>query len=283
MNNNVALLDTTLPIQSIDAYITRAHQIPMLSEGEEFELARKLHQEHDLSAAKKLILPHLRYVIKIARGFLGYGLPLADLIQEGNVGLMKAVKRFNPELKIRLVTFALHWIKAEIHEYVIKNWRIVKIATTKAQRKLFFKLRGTKKYLMWFTQDEVNTVAKDLGVKPEEVRHMEMRLNAEEYAFDSDDEDDEFAPAHYLEDHNLSPTTMLEHKHQVQDNQALLMALEKLSDRDRDIVESRWLHEHKATLHDLAAKYQVSAERIRQLEKIAFDKIKTMLLPNAQG
>ena len=253
----------------------------MLSEAEEFSLAERLQQHNDLSAARQLIVSHLRFVVRVAKEFAGYGLSLADLIQEGNIGLMKAVKRFNPALKVRLVSFAVHWIKAEIHNFVLKNWRIVKVATTKAQRKCFFKLRSSKKHLGWFSHDEVNSVAKDLGVKPETVREMEMRLQANDAAFDgfaSQDDDDVFAPSQFLEDNTYNPAMLTEQSSQ----QNLLLeglrdGLAKLDERSRDIVQSRWLAEDKATLHDLAAKYGVSAERIRQIEQLAMKKIKVGL------
>ena len=230
-----------------------------------------------MAAAKRLILAHLRYVVKVARGYLGYGLPLADLVQEGNVGLMKAVKRFNPDMGVRLVTFAMHWIKAEIHEYILRNWRIVKVATTKAQRKLFFNLRSLKKHLSWMTHQEVQDIAKDLGVKPETVREMEMRLSASDASFDADndDEDNHFAPAGFLEDMRYSPAQALESTDwATQSGNVLHQALTLLDERSQEIIRARWLAEDKPTLQALADKYQISAERVRQLEKNAMLKLR---------
>jgi len=271
-----------LPIGSIDAYLTYVNQIPMLSQTDEMAYAQELQKNNDLSAAKALILPHLRYVVRVAKGYQGYGLPLADLIQEGNIGLMKAVKRFDPDKGVRLVTFALHWIKAEIHEFVIRNWRIVKVATTKAQRKLFFNLRTMKKHLGWMTQDEVDTIAKDLRVKPETVREMEMRLNMTDASFDahqdSDEEEQAFAPAAYLQDHHYNPAAQLENADwSEQSADAMQMAMQALDERSQDIIRARWLDENKATLQELADKYQISAERVRQLEKMAMEKLKENL------
>ncbi len=263
----------------LDSYLSQVNQIPMLSQDEEVELATRLQENNDLAAAKQLVLPHLRYVVRVARGYSGYGLPLNDLIQEGNIGLMKAVKRFNPHVGVRLVTFAMHWIKAEIHEFVLRNWRIVKVATTKAQRKLFFNLRNMKKHLGWLTQDEVMEMAKDLRVKPETVREMEMRLSTSDAAFDGHQDDDEeqasFTPAAYLEDHRSNPAEQLETaEFSLQSENALQDALVKLDTRSQEILQTRWLREEKATLQELADKYQVSAERIRQLEKSAMQKLK---------
>ncbi|HVY53435.1 MAG TPA: RNA polymerase sigma factor RpoH [Gammaproteobacteria bacterium] len=274
-------IQSQLPIGGIEAYIAQVNRIPMLSQEEELELASRLHQHHDIEAAKKLILAHLRYVVKVAKSYLGYGLPLADLIQEGNIGLMKAVKRFNPNIGARLVTFAMHWIKAELHDFVLKNWRIVKIATTKAQRKLFFNLRGLKKHLGWMTPEEVNEVAKDLGVKAEAVREMEMRLYQSDASFDGhadDDDEDTFAPAAYLSDPNASPALHLESEDwSSQSNNSLYNALQQLDERSQEILQARWLNENKATLQELAQKYQVSAERIRQLEQNAMVKLKGLI------
>jgi len=238
-------------------------------------------KNNDLAAAKRLILAHLRYVARVAKGYLGYGLPLADLIQEGNVGLMKAVRRFNPEMGVRLVTFAMHWIKAEMHEYILRNWRIVKIATTKAQRKLFFNLRTLKKRLGWMTQEEVNGVAKDLGVKPETVREMEMRLASTDAAFDGHEHDEDepsFFPAGFLEDARYNPAQELENTdwtEQASDN--IYQALNQLDERSQDIIRTRWLDENnKLTLQHLADKYQISAERVRQLEKNAMNKLREL-------
>ncbi len=282
MNTSLQTFDLRLPIGSIEAYVSYTHQIPMLSQEEEHNLAVRLFKNNDISAAKQLILPHLRYVVRVAKGYMGYGLPLNDLIQEGNIGLMKAVKRFNPEVGVRLVTFAVHWIKAEIHEFILRNWRIVKIATTKAQRKLFFNLRNMKKRLGWFTNEEINAVAKDLGVKPETVREMEMRLNTSDASYDghedSEDDNHHFTPAAYLEDHRENPAEQLETANwSEQSNSSLQHALVQLDNRSQEILQARWLNDDKATLQELADKYQVSAERIRQLEKNAMQKLKVAL------
>lgn len=267
---------------SLDSYIRSVSSYPMLTAEEERELAERLHYSGDIEAAKTLILSHLRFVVHVARGYSGYGLPIADLVQEGNIGLMKAVKRFNPEVGVRLVSFAVHWIKAEIHEFILKNWRIVKIATTKAQRKLFFNLRGAKKRLAWLSNDEAHAVAADLGVDVKQVREMEGRLASYDAGFDAgeDDEDDGYvAPAHYLEDNRYDPAVRLEESNWEESNvNSLEKALDKLDDRSRVILQRRWLNDDKATLHDLAAEYGVSAERIRQLEKNAMNKVKTMML-----
>lgn len=267
---------------SLDSYLAQVYQIPMLSQEEELRLATRLHEDNDLSAAKLLVLPHLRYVVRVARGYLGYGLPLNDLIQEGNIGLMKAVKRFNPGVGVRLVTFAMHWIKAEIHEFVLRNWRIVKVATTKAQRKLFFNLRTMKKHLGWLSPEEVAEMAKDLRVKPETVREMEMRLASTDPAFDGHQDESEdhahFTPAAYLEDHRSNPAHQLEaHDWAAQSQTAMQDALMQLDERSQDILNKRWLAEEKATLQELADKYEVSAERIRQLEKMAMQKLKVAM------
>lgn len=269
-----------VPVGSVEAYIHQVNQIPVLSQDEEQRLATRLIEKNDLQAAQELILAHLRFVVRVARGYQGYGLQLADLIQEGNIGLMKAVKRFDPTMGVRLVSFAVHWIKAEIHEFVLRNWRIVKVATTKAQRKLFFNLRSMKKRLGWFTQEEVQAVAEDLGVTQNDVLEMEARMNAHDAAFDApaDAEDDDavFAPAMYLEDTSADPSLLLENSNTSDDQQDRLhQALVSLDDRSRDIIASRWLVEKKATLHDLAAKYDVSAERVRQLEANALKKLKS--------
>lgn len=272
-----------LPIGSLEAYISQVNQIPLLSQAEESDLAKKLQENNDLNAARGLILAHLRYVVRIAKSYMGYGLPLSDLIQEGNIGLMKAVKRFDPKHGVRLVSFAVHWIKAEIHEFILRNWRIVKIATTKAQRKLFFNLRNMKKRLGWFTNEEINAVANDLGVKPETVREMEMRLSMTDASFDGHDdaEDDSnlpFIPAGFLQDSRYNPAQQLENSDwSEQSESALHLALSHLDERSQDILQARWLNEDKATLQDLADKYGISAERVRQLEKMAMDKLKMTL------
>jgi RNA polymerase sigma-32 factor len=256
----------------------------MLSAEEERDLAIRLREEGDLLAARHLVLSHLRFVVHVARGYSGYGLPQADLIQEGNIGLMKAVKRFDPSVNVRLVSFAVHWIRAEIHEYILRNWRIVKLATTKAQRKLFFNLRKNKKRLGWFSQEEVNTVAKELDVPAATVREMEKRMSAQDASFDGyadadDDNDFRPAPAGYLQDMSMEPASQLESDDwEEHNNSRLAEALEDLDERSRDIVQSRWLSEKKATLHDLADKYGISAERIRQLEANAMKKMKGALV-----
>ena len=267
------------PGANLEAYVHAVNGIPLLSVEQERELAERLYYQQDLEAARQMVLAHLRFVVHIAKSYAGYGLAQADLIQEGNVGLMKAVKRFNPEMGVRLVSFAVHWIKAEIHEFILRNWRIVKVATTKAQRKLFFNLRGQKKKLAWLNNEEVNAVAQSLGVEAREVREMESRLYGQDMAFDPGcDEDDDTAfqaPAHYLEDHRYDPARQLEEADWSDSASGHLHeALESLDERSRDILHQRWLAEEKATLHDLAAKYNVSAERIRQLEKNAMNKLK---------
>ncbi len=272
-----------LPVGSLDQYIQRAYGVPALSAEEEYELAVRFHKENDLDAARKLVMAHLRFVIHIARGYNGYGLALNDIIQEGNIGLMKAVKRFDPLIGVRLVSFAVHWIRAEIHEFVLRNWRIVKVATTKAQRKLFFNLRSKKKRLGWLNQEEVNTVAKDLGVKPETVLEMERRLSAYDTAFDAPSDDDEEdawkAPAAYLQDFQTpDPAQVLENDDWKDRQQSrLTAALEALDERSKDILRRRWLTEERATLHDLAGEYGVSAERIRQIEAAAMKKMQASI------
>ncbi len=270
------------PGANLNAYVQAVSSFAILSVEQEQELARDLHHNGNLDAARKLVMAHLRFVVHIARSYNGYGLPLGDLIQEGNVGLMKAVKRFDPDKGVRLVSFAVHWIKAEIHEFILRNWRIVKIATTKAQRKLFFNLRGAKKRLAWLSNDEANAVAQDLGVDVKQVREMEGRLASYDAGFDAgeDDDDDSYvAPAHYLEDNRYDPAARLEEANWEETSvNGLEMAMEKLDDRSRVILQRRWLNDDKATLHDLAAEYGVSAERIRQLEKNAMNKVKAMML-----
>ncbi|MFJ7882533.1 RNA polymerase sigma factor RpoH [Pseudomonas sp. NPDC096917] len=268
-----------VPGANLEAYVNTVNSIPLLTPEQERELAESLYYEQDLGAARQMVLAHLRFVVHIARSYSGYGLAQADLIQEGNVGLMKAVKRFNPEMGVRLVSFAVHWIKAEIHEFILRNWRIVKVATTKAQRKLFFNLRSQKKRLAWLNNEEVHRVAESLGVEPREVREMESRLTGHDMAFDpaaeADDDSAFQSPANYLEDHRYDPARQLEDADWTDNsNTNLHEALEVLDDRSRDILYQRWLAEEKATLHDLAQKYNVSAERIRQLEKSAMNKLK---------
>lgn len=269
------------PGADLNAYMQSVGSIPVLSPERERALAEDLYYNGNLDAARELVMSHLRFVVHIAKSYKGYGLAQGDLIQEGNVGLMKAVKRFNPEKGVRLVSFAVHWIKAEIHEYVLRNWRIVKVATTKAQRKLFFNLRGAKEKLAWLSHDEAKAVAEDLGVDVKEVQRMEGRLAAVDLAYDAPndaDEDSYNAPVHYLEDRSADPALQLESADWEQDSQTrLLAALGDLDDRSRDIIQRRWLQEPKATLHDLAGEYGVSAERIRQLEKNAMNKVKAVL------
>lgn len=268
-----------VPQGSLESYIRAASEYPMLSAEEEKELAERLYYKEDLDAAKQLILSHLRFVIHVARGYSGYGLPQADLIQEGNIGLMKAVKRFNPEVGVRLVSFAVHWIKAEIHEYVLRNWRIVKVATTKAQRKLFFNLRKTKQRLGWFNENEVDLVAKELGVSKEDVIEMESRMTGADVGFDlpnDDSEEETFAPSMYLEDKSSNFAAELEDENfETQAVDQLSAAMENLDARSQEIIKARWLDDNKATLHDLAAKYNISAERVRQLETNALKKLKS--------
>jgi RNA polymerase sigma-32 factor len=264
---------------SLDAYIQEVNRIPMLTQEEEQDLARRFRNEESLEAARRLVMAHLRFVVHVAKGYSGYGLPLADLIQEGNIGLMKAVKRFDPEQGVRLVSFAVHWIRAEMHEYILRNWRIVKVATTKAQRKLFFNLRKSKKRLGWLNYEEVQKVASDLGVKPETVLEMESRLSGQDVAFDlppgGDEEEAWSAPAAYLEDQSEDPASNAESEDEMSYQQRILYnGMDRLDARSRDIIERRWLAESKATLQDLADQYKVSAERIRQLEANALKKIR---------
>ena len=258
------------------------HAIPILTAEQEQELAQKLYENNDLEAARQLVLSHLRFVVHIARSYQGYGLPLADIIQEGNVGLMKAVDRFDPNRGVKVVSFAVHWIKAEIHEYILKNWRMVKIATTKAQRKLFFNLRSKKKTLDWLTQEEAEKIAEDLNVEVKDVLHMENRLTSHDSAFDapvgSDDEGDILSPSQYLEDKSSSPEILVEAQEVSDHNsQELSMALSSLDDRSKDIIARRYLADEKETLHDLAHEYNVSAERIRQIENGALKKLKAAM------
>ena len=282
-------LPMTLPAPmaagSLEAYIRSVSRFPILSAEEEQQLARRFRQAEDLEAARGLVLSHLRLVVAVARGYLGYGLPHADLIQEGNIGLMKAVKRFDPERGVRLVSFAIHWIKAEIHEYILRNWRLVKVATTKAQRKLFFNLRSMKQGLAPLTSDEIGRVAAELRVKPEEVAEMETRLAGREVAFEADESDEEaYAPIHYLAaDPEDEPSRVLEAAESGRvRREGLEEALAALDPRSRRIVQARWLKEKDAaTLHDLAAEFKVSAERIRQIEAKALEKMRKLI--SAQG
>jgi len=269
------------PIGSLDAYVERVSSLPVLSREEEIELAERFRHDNDLEAARTLVLSHLRFVVHVARGYMGYGLPVGDLIQEGNVGLMKAVKRFDPSVGVRLVSFAVHWIRAEIHEYVLRNWRLVRVATTKAQRKLFFNLRRMKKNLAWLSEEETQAVARDLGVEPREVREMEQRLSARDLSFDpspADDEDSVYSPAAYLPAEGADPAVEVEQA-EWEDATAdsLAGALERLDPRSRRIIETRWLAEDKLTLHDLADEFGVSAERVRQIEAQALKKLRSFM------
>jgi RNA polymerase sigma-32 factor len=287
MTNAVTALNHDLilagPTGSLDSYIQAVRAVPMLTKEEEQTLARRLRDDGDLDAARDLVLSQLRFVVHIARGYKGYGLPLNDLIQEGNIGLMKAVKRFDPDVGVRLVSFAVHWIKAEIHEFVLKNWRQVKIATTKAQRKLFFNLRKAKSHLGWLSKDETEAVARDLGVSERDVTEMEQRLYAHDQAYDSansDNEDDTYSPSVYLPSPDADPAQLLENEDwDGQNRSALTAALKVLDERSLDILQSRWLAEKKTTLHDLADRYGISAERVRQVEGNAIKKLRAAMQP----
>lgn len=284
MNNgkNLQVIHPTTPGRDLTAYFASINSISMLTPEQERELANQYYYDDNVDAARQLVMAHLRFVVHMAKSYSGYGLPQADLIQEGNVGLMKAVKRFNPEVGVRLVSFAVHWIKAEMHEYILRNWRIVKVATTKAQRKLFFNLRSSKKKLGWLNNEEAEAVAEDLGVDTKVVRQMEGRMSAYDTSFDAEpDSDDDAlyrAPAYYLEDQSSDIAANIEYAEwgKIRNN-SLQLALKELDDRSQDILKSRWLNEDKATLHDLADKYSISAERIRQIEKTAMHKIKTYM------
>ncbi len=269
------------PVGSLDAYIDRVSQIPVLSKEDEVALATRFRNESDLDAARQLVLSHLRFVVHIARGYLGYGLPMGDLVQEGNVGLMKAVKRFDPGVGVRLVSFAVHWIRAEIHEYVLRNWRLVKVATTKSQRKLFFNLRRMKKNLAWLSEEETRAVARDLGVEVSDVREMEQRLSARDMSFDpapESDEEENYSPAMYLPASNADPALEVEREEWDEDSSdRLTIALEKLDERSRSILKRRWMTDNKATLHELADEYGISAERVRQVESNAINKLKGLM------
>ncbi|CAM2923399.1 RNA polymerase sigma factor RpoH [Acinetobacter celticus] len=279
-------LSLSAPGVNLGAYISTVNQIPILTAEQEKELADRYYYDQDLDAAKMLVMSHLRFVVHIARSYAGYGLPQGDLIQEGNLGLMKAVKRFDPNMGVRLVSFAVHWIKAEIHEYVIRNWRIVKIATTKAQRKLFFNLRSLKKSSKKLTLAEAQSIAEDLNVTAAQVLEMEGRLTAYDAAFEAQGDDDDegsthVAPALYLEDNRYDPARLVENEdYEEQSSSALHEAMDQLDDRSRNILQRRWLDDEKSTLHELAAEYNVSAERIRQLEKNAMEKIKVAMSSN---
>ena len=282
MSNNLQTMALSVPHSgSIEGYIQAVSSIDMLSAEEERALALRLREDEDIDAARKLVMSHLRFVVHIAKSYSGYGLPQADLIQEGNIGLMKAVKRFDPSVGVRLVSFAVHWIKAEIHEFVLKNWRIVKVATTKAQRKLFFNLRKAKKRLGWFTHEEVKTVADELGVSTKEVLQMEARMSSQDQAFDlsaDDDESGSFAPVQYLEDKSADvETTVISDDWDANATKRLYSAIKTLDERSQHIIETRWLADDKTTLQDLADKYQVSAERGRQIEKNAMKKLQAAM------
>jgi RNA polymerase sigma-32 factor len=269
------------PVGSLDSYIDRVSQIPVLSKEDEIALAVRFRSEADLEGARQLVLSHLRFVVHIARGYLGYGLPMGDLVQEGNVGLMKAVKRFDPTVGVRLVSFAVHWIRAEIHEYVLRNWRLVKVATTKSQRKLFFNLRKMKKNLAWLSEAETAAVARDLGVDVADVREMEQRLSARDMSFDptpESDEEETYSPAMYLPASNADPAIEVENEEWEEDStERLSIALEKLDERSRSILKRRWMTDDKATLHELADEYGISAERVRQVETNAINKLKGLM------
>lgn len=287
MTANTALINHPIdamlvgPVGSFDAYVERVNRIPVLSRTEEQALALRFHRDNDLVAARQLVLSHLRFVVHVARGYAGYGLPVSDLVQEGNIGLMKAVKRFDPAVGVRLISFAVHWIRAEIHEYVLRNWRQVKIATTKAQRKLFFNLRRLKKNLHWLSASETAAVARDLGVRPAEVTEMERRLSARDLSFEvsSDgDEEESWGPAAYLPAPDADPAEQVEAAEFAATSSATLgAAIKSLDDRSRDILEQRWMRARKATLHELAAQYGVSAERIRQIESAAITRLRRLL------
>lgn len=281
---NTAIITNNLPVPattgSLDAYITSVNQIPVLAVEEERELAKRYRDHEDLEAARQLIMAHLRFVVHVARGYSGYGLPLGDLIQEGNIGLMKAVKRFDPSHKVRLVSFAVHWIRAEMHEFILRNWRIVKVATTKAQRKLFFNLRKSKKRLGWLNQAEVHAVAEDLGVSPEVVLEMESRLSGQDIGFDAptdDPEESRPAPMHFLESGEDPSVTVESADLEAHNHTLLYNGLGELDERSQEIIRRRWLSEKKATLQELANQYGVSAERIRQLEANALKRMRGML------
>ncbi len=281
-SKSLQVIDPMVPGRDLTAYIASVNSIAVLTPEQEKELANQYYYDNDVDAARQLVLSHLRFVVHMAKTYSGYGLPLGDLIQEGTVGLMKAVKRFNPEVGVRLISFAVHWIKAEMHEFILKNWRIVKIATTKAQRKLFFNLRSSKKSLGWLNNEETEAVARDLGVDAKVVRQMEGRMSAFDTSFDIEpDADEELsyrAPVNYLEDQNSDVAVNLEEEEWEEvTNNSLHLALDGLDERSKDILASRWLSEEKATLHELADKYDVSAERIRQLEKNAMNKVKALM------
>ncbi len=280
MGKELQPMDVSAPGQNLEAYLSSVQNIAILTPEEEKRLAEDLYYRNDLEAARQLVMAHLRFVVHIARGYSGYGLPQADLIQEGNVGLMKAVRKFNPEVGVRLISFAVHWIKSEMHEYIIKNWKIVKVATTKAQRKLFFNLRSQKKELNWLTDEEIKTISNELGVDEKSVKEMESRLSSSDMSFDPPNEasDDEasFTPSGFLADETKDPADLIEKENSEEHSHELLhKALSALDPRSKEILIDRWLQDQKLTLHELADKYGVSAERIRQIEKAAMEKVKS--------
>jgi RNA polymerase sigma-32 factor len=278
-----AELMLTGPVGSFDAYVDAISRIPVLTREQEFALATRLREDNDVDAARELVLSHLRFVVHIARGYSGYGLPMGDLVQEGNVGLMKAVRRFDPTIGVRLVSFAVHWIRAEIHEYVLRNWRLVKIATTKAQRKLFFNLRKYKRSLSWLTADETQAVARDLGVSPDEVTEMERRLASRDLSYDpapdADEEEESYSPASYLPAPDADPAVAVERAEWDDDtSDRVAEALDKLDARSQQILRARWMTEQKATLHELADQFGISAERVRQIEANAIKKLRKLVV-----
>ena len=282
MGKELQPMDVSAPGQNLEAYLSSVQNIAILTHEEEKRLAEDLYYRNDLEAARQLVMAHLRFVVHIARGYSGYGLPQADLIQEGNVGLMKAVRKFNPEVGVRLISFAVHWIKSEMHEYIIKNWKIVKVATTKAQRKLFFNLRSQKKELNWLTDDEIKTISDELGVDEKSVKEMESRLSSTDMSFDppteANDEEASFSPAGFLADETKDPADLIEREDSEEYSHELLhKALSALDSRSKEILIDRWLQDQKLTLHELADKYGVSAERIRQIEKAAMEKVKSYI------
>ena len=282
MGKELQPMDVSAPGQNLEAYLSSVQNIAILTPEEEKRLAEDLYYKNDLEAARQLVMAHLRFVVHIARGYSGYGLPQADLIQEGNVGLMKAVRKFNPEVGVRLISFAVHWIKSEMHEYIIKNWKIVKVATTKAQRKLFFNLRSQKKELNWLTDEEIRTISSELGVDEKSVKEMESRLSSSDMSFDppteASDDEASFTPSGFLADETKDPADLIEKENSEEYSHELLhKALSALDPRSKEILIDRWLQDQKLTLHELADKYGVSAERIRQIEKAAMEKVKSYI------
>jgi RNA polymerase sigma-32 factor len=282
--NNFMSMQLALPTGSLESYIQSVNRIPVLSAAEERALAIRFRDHNDIDAARSLVMSHLRFVVRVARGYSGYGLPQADLIQEGNIGLMKAVKRFDPDMGVRLISFAVHWIRAEMHEFILRNWRVVKVATTKAQRKLFFNLRSAKKRLGWLNSEEAAAIAADLGVSKSDVLEMEKRLSSHDTAFDTspdaeNDEHESLLPAGYLQDQRANPEAEMELlQNESLEQDRLTDALNSLDERNRTIIRKRWLLEDKSTLHDLAAEFGVSAERVRQLEQTALKKLKAAMV-----